>query len=113
MLKTDVILWIVFVVAAVAEMVLDRVAPYTMAAWGWVLILIALLAGLGALAWPLFSDQASSKPATIAPEAQADEGLSPVAEMAAMAGEPQLVQAEMLPETVAAGPDADPDVSQP
>lgn len=104
LLKTDVILWIVFVVAAVAEMVLDRVAPYTMAAWGWVLILVALLSGLGALAWPLFSDGAGSKQTALVPETQAGEA-------AAMASEPQPLQAEVLPETVAAGPD--PDINQP
>lgn len=116
-LRTDIILWIVFVVAAVAEMVLDRVAPYTMAAWGWVLILIALLAGLGALAWPLFSDGAGSEPATVVLEAQTGEqtraGQPPVAEAATMAGEPQPDQAEGLPERVAAAPDSDLDINRP
>lgn len=70
-LETDVTLWIVFVVTAVLGVVLDRVAPQVMAAWGWALILIALGAGLGALAWPLSGERAGTE---LASDAMRDDG---------------------------------------
>lgn len=80
-LETDQALWIIFVVAAVLGMVLDRVAAWLMASWGWVLILIALGAGLAALAWPLFSEKTSAEPGapqplTIEPVAEAADPLA-------------------------------------
>lgn len=80
-LETDQALWIVFVVAAVFGMVLDRIAARLMATWGWVLILIALGAGLAALAWPLLHGHAGAEPEptlplTIEPVAEAADPLA-------------------------------------
>lgn len=80
-LETDQALWIVFVVATVLGMVLDRVAARLMASWGWVLILIALGAGLAALAWPLLREHAGAEPEptpplTIEPVAEAADPLA-------------------------------------
>jgi len=110
----DVILWMVFVAAVLASIVLDRVVPSVMAAWGWVLILVALLAGLAALAWPIVSERArlttdgegwtavSGQPSVVSEEAAVNK------EAAAATSESYPAQAETLPEMSAAGPDPDP-----
>lgn len=86
-LETDQALWILFVVAAVLGMVLDRMAARFMATWGWVLILIALGAGLAALAWPLLREHTSAEPKPIPPLT-----IEPVAETA----DPPSIQDQML-----------------
>jgi hypothetical protein len=100
-LGTDLILWIVFIVAAVIGVVLDRLVPQFMAAWGWVLILIALGAAVAALAWPLYGEKRARREpepgsemveaASVAPDAppvmeveDATEAEPPVAEPTAV-----------------------------
>ncbi len=96
-LETEQALWIVFVVAVVLGIVLDRVAGRVMATWGWVLILIALGAGLAALAWPLLREQSSAEPDTPQPLIR-----EPVVE----AADPPLMQEEVPAAQSSTGPEA-------
>lgn len=94
---TDTILWIGFLIATGAVIVLDRLVPRALATWGWVLILIALSAGLAALAWPLLHESADVEPDTSQPRA-----IEPVVE----AADPLRIQEEAPSAQPPTGPEA-------